>query len=77
MSKTPASKSQTRALALAGLPVAAGYYDAATALETAGLRRDGIPASMTWRDAARIADVELLSAIALPADRYEDTSIEY
>lgn len=57
------SKSQTRAMILAGLPVAKTYSAASEALEAISLRGDGVPQGKTWRDATKIADSELLAAI--------------
>ena len=54
--KTPISKSQTRAMKLAGLATVDSYEVAATALETAGYRKDGIPQGHNWRTAAKLTD---------------------
>jgi len=48
---------------LAGLGAVDTYEAAASALETAGLRRDGIPMGQTWRVAAKLSDSDLMSAI--------------
>jgi hypothetical protein len=61
--ETPISKSQTRAMKLVGLATVDTYEAAASALETAGLRRDGIPMGQTWRIAAKLSDADLMSAI--------------
>jgi hypothetical protein len=63
MSKTPISKSQKRAMDLLGLAPVDGYDAAATALETAGCYRDGIPAGQTWRTASKLSDADLLTGI--------------
>jgi hypothetical protein len=73
---TPISKSQERAMKLAGLSPVRTYEEAKTALEAAGYSETGIPAGETWRTAAKISDAALLTAITLPADRFEDTSID-
>jgi hypothetical protein len=48
---------------LAGLGAVDTYEAAASALESAGLRRDGIPMGQTWRVAAKLSDSDLMSAI--------------
>ena len=63
MSTTPISKSQTRALALVGIPQVDEYRQAAQALEAAGYQPDGIPAGQTWRSAAKLNDAELLAGL--------------
>ena len=73
---TPISKSQIRAMNLLKLALLASYEAASAALESAGYRPDAIPAGSTWRQAAKLSDEELIAAIALPADRYEDNSID-
>lgn len=70
---TPISKSQIRALALLTFAAESTYSAAGDALEAAGYRRDAIPAGSNWRQAAKLSDVELIAAISLPADRFEDT----
>jgi hypothetical protein len=74
--ETPISKSQTRAMNLLNLAPVTTYDAAGSALETAGYRRDAIPVGSNWRQAAKLSDVDLIAAIALPADRFEDTSID-
>jgi hypothetical protein len=64
--ETPISKSQTRAMKLARLGPVDSYEAAASALETEGYRKDGIPIGQTWRTASKVADADLLTAIALP-----------
>jgi hypothetical protein len=63
--ETPISKSQTRAMKLAGLGVVDTYEAAASALETARYRKDGVPHGHTWRTAAKLSDADLLAAIVL------------
>ena len=80
--ETPISKSQTRAMSLLGLVSADSYEAAASALETAGYRRDGIPAGQTWRSAAKMSDTELVAAIAVPEEErriatYGREKVEY
>jgi hypothetical protein len=62
---TPISKSQTRAMKLAGLATVDTYEAAASALEAARYRKDGIPMGQTWRTAAKLSDADLMSAIVL------------
>ena len=62
---TPISKSQTRAMKLAGLTTVDTYEAAASALETARYRKDGVPQGHTWRTAAKLSDADLLAAIVL------------
>jgi hypothetical protein len=69
---TPISKSQKRALTLVGLAPAATYDAAATALDAANFRRDGIPTGHTWRSAAKLSDAELLAGITLDPRRFDD-----
>ena len=64
---------------LAGLATVDSYEVAATALETAGYRKDGIPVGQTWRTAARLTDAELLAGITIVID-FDDLAasrIEY
>lgn len=61
--ETPTSKSQIRAMKLAGLMSVEGYEAAAAALESAGFIRDGIPAGQTWRSAAKLSDADLIAGI--------------
>ena len=61
--ETPISKSQTRAMKLAALGTVDTYEAAASALEIAGFRRDGIPMGQTWRGAAKLSDADLMTAI--------------
>ena len=77
--KTPISKSQTRAMKLAGLGTVDSYEVAATALEIAGYRKDGIPQGHNWRTAAKLTDSELMAGIAIVID-FDDLAasrIEY
>ena len=77
--KTPISKSQTRAMKLAGLGTVDSYEVAATALETAGYRKDGIPQGHNWRTAAKLTDSELMAGITIVID-FDDLAasrIEY
>lgn len=60
---TPASKSQIRAMRIAGIEVAETYSECAVRLEAAGLRGDAVPLGGTWRTAAKLADTDLLTAI--------------
>ena len=62
---TPVSKSQARAMKLAGLPAADSYAAAAATLKAAGFEADGIPMGHTWRTAAKLDDSELLAAMPL------------
>jgi hypothetical protein len=66
--KTPISKSQTRAMKLAGISTVDSYEAAATALETAGYRKDGIPQGHNWRTAAKLTDGELIAGITIVID---------
>ena len=50
---------------LAGLATVDNYQAAATALETAGYRKDGIPQGHNWRTAAKLSDSDLMAAIIL------------
>jgi len=61
--ETPISKSQKRAMELAGLAPVDGYNAAATALEAASYYRDGLPAGQTWRTAAKLSDAALLAGV--------------
>jgi len=63
--ETPISKTQARAMALAGLAKVDSYEAAAQALENAKLRRDAVPVGGTWRTAAKMTDAEFMSAIRL------------
>ena len=77
--KTPISKSQTRAMKLAGLGTVDDYQVAATALETAGYRKDGIPQGHNWRTTAKLTDSELMAGITIVID-FDDLAasrIEY
>ena len=60
---TPASKSQIRALTLAGLKVSGSYAACAETLEAAGMRPDGLPMQMGWREAGKLSDAALMSKI--------------
>ena len=76
---TPISKSQTRAMKLAGLATVDTYEAAASALDAAGYRKDGIPMGQTWRTASKLADSELKAAITIVVD-FDDlaaSKIEY
>ena len=75
--KTPISKSQTRAMKLAGLGTVDDYQVAATALETAGYRKDGIPQGHNWRTAAKLTDADLIAGITIDFDALSDSRIEY
>lgn len=75
--KTPISKSQTRAMKLAGLGTVDSYEAAKSALETAGYRKDGIPQGHNWRTAAKLSDAELMSGITIDFDALADSRIEY
>ena len=76
--KTPISKSQTRALKLAGLAMVDGYGVAANSLETAGYRTDGIPQGHNWRTAAKLTDADLIAGITIDFDELaESGQIEY
>ena len=74
--ETPISKSQTRAMKLAGLATVDSYEVAATALETAGYRKDGIPQGHNWRTAAKLTDADLIAGITIDFDAL-DSRIEY
>jgi hypothetical protein len=77
--KAPISKSQTRAMKLAGLASVDSYEVAAVALETAGYRKDGIPQGQTWRTAAKLSDADLIAGITIVID-FDDLAasrIEY
>jgi hypothetical protein len=75
--KTPISKSQTRAMKLAGLATVESYEASATALETAGYRKDGIPQGHNWRTAAKLTDADLIAGIRIDFDALADSRIEY
>ena len=75
--KTPISKSQTRAMKLAGLSTVDDYQVAATALENAGYRKDGIPQGHNWRTAAKLSDVDLIAGIKIDFEALADSRIEY
>jgi hypothetical protein len=76
--ETPISKSQTRVMKLIGLGAVDGYQAAATALEAARYRRDGIPQGQTWRTAAKLSDADLMMAIVLSdEDIFGRERIEY
>jgi hypothetical protein len=75
--ETPISKSQTRAIKLVGLGAVDGYQAAATALETAGYRKDGIPQGHNWRTAASLTDADLIAGITIDFDALADSRIEY
>jgi hypothetical protein len=61
---TPISKTQKRAMGILGIALADSYEAAGAALESAGCKRDAIPAGKTWRDAAKMTDDALIAAIA-------------
>ncbi|MEN6537620.1 MAG: hypothetical protein ABFD60_10615 [Bryobacteraceae bacterium] len=71
----PISKSQIRALRLLGLTIPSGYTAAGDTLESKNCKREGIPAGMTWRQAAKLSDADLLATIRVEPD-YEDRSID-
>jgi hypothetical protein len=73
----PISKSQTRAMKLAGLVTVGSYQVAATALETAGYRKDGIPQGHNWRTAAKLNDADLIAGITIDFNVLADSRIEY
>ena len=75
--KTPISKSQMRAMKLAMLGTVDDYQVAATALETAGYRKDGIPQGHNWRTAAKLTDADLIAGITIDLDALADSRIEY
>ena len=76
--ETPISKSQTRAMKLAGLAMVDGYGVAANSLETAGYRADGIPQGHNWRTAAKLTDADLIAGITIDFDELaESGQIEY
>ena len=68
MSKTPVSKSQMRAMVLLSLVPVDVYEAAAAALEAVDCYRDGVPAGMTWRAAAKISDSDLLAGLKRAED---------
>ena len=59
----PVSKTQKRAMKLAGLVKCDDYATAAKSLESARLPGDGIPAGQTWRTIAKLSDSELLTLL--------------
>lgn len=63
----PISKSQARAMELAGIQLPEGdwttYAQAATALQAANLPHDGLPTGHTWRSAAKLSDSDLMAAL--------------
>lgn len=71
MSKTPISKSQTRAMNLLGIALVDGYDAAATSLEAAGYYRDGMPRGCNWRQAAKLSDAALLAGLKIVDDDNE------
>ncbi len=76
--ETPISKSQLRAMRLAGLVAVETYEAAAVALQNAGYRKDGIPMASSWRAAAKMSDIDLVVAITLDPKRFEDQEkVEY
>lgn len=72
----PISKSQKRAMDLLGFAPVSTYAEAAAVLEAADYSRDGIPVNMTWRQAAKLSDADLLAGIKLTDDRFVE-KIEY
>jgi len=56
---------------LAGLAPVETYQEAAAVLESAYLRRDGIPMGGTWRTAAKMSDAELMAAIGVTFEAHE------
>lgn len=76
--ETLISKSQTRAMKLAGLATVDTYEAAACLLETARYRKDGIPQGQTWRTAAKLSDADLIAAIVLSDEEiFGSERIEY
>ena len=75
MSNTPTSKSQTRAIAILGLGASDSYQSAASTLENAGYRPDGIPQGHTWRAAAKLSDADLIAGLTIDYSVYE--RVEY
>lgn len=64
---------------LAGLGTVDSYEVAATTLEIAGYRKDGIPQGHNWRTAAKLTDSELMAGITIVID-FDDLAasrIEY
>ena len=63
---------------IAGLATVDTYEAAASSLETAGYRKDGIPMGQTWRTAAKLSDADLLAAIVLSDEEiFGRETIEY
>lgn len=62
---------------LAGIGTVDGYQAAATALETAGYRKDGMPQGHNWRTASKLSDADLIAGITIDFDALADSRIEY
>lgn len=74
---TPVSKSQARALRILGLAATDSYKVAATSLENAGYRPDGIPQGHTYRTAAKLSDADLTAGITIDYAAMADSRIEW
>ena len=53
------------------------YEDAAPALEAKQCKRDGLPVGMTWRQAAKLSDAELLKSIGWTWEQRFPEKVEY
>ena len=73
MSRTPASKTQIRAMALLGMTPNSDYERAAAAISARlGYGVSEIPAGHSWRSVAKLSDADYLALLGTEAPAIED-----